>query len=68
MLLKNTMTGSLPLPAPPYKGGSREAIIITKMVFRKDIAIKPAPARGVFLADQMITSAVLNGKGRLPLS
>jgi hypothetical protein len=38
------------------------------MVFRKDIAIKPAArARGVFLADQMITSAVLNGKGRLPL-
>jgi hypothetical protein len=38
------------------------------MVFRKDIAIKPARARGVFLADQMITSVGLNGKGRLPLS
>jgi hypothetical protein len=38
------------------------------MVFRTDIAIKPARARGVFLTDQMITSAVLNGKGRLPLS
>jgi hypothetical protein len=56
------------LLAPLYKGGSREAIIIVKMVFRKDIAIKPVRARGVFLADQMITSAVLNGKGRLPLS
>jgi hypothetical protein len=38
------------------------------MVFQKDIAIKPARARGFFLTDQMITSAVLNGKGRLPLS
>jgi hypothetical protein len=37
------------------------------MVFQKDIAIKPAPAAGVFLADQMITSAVLNGKGHRPL-
>jgi hypothetical protein len=39
---------------------------------QKDVPIAamvvPALARGVFLADQMITSAVLNGKGRLPLS
>jgi hypothetical protein len=41
-----------------YKWGSREAIIIAKVVFRKDIAIKPAVARGVFLADQMITTAL----------
>jgi hypothetical protein len=31
---------------PLYKGGSREAIIIAKMVFRKDIAIKPSPGEG----------------------
>jgi hypothetical protein len=56
------------LQALPYKEGSREAIIIANIVFPKDIAIKPARARGVFLTDQMITSAVLNGRGRLPLS
>jgi hypothetical protein len=50
----------------PFKGGSREAIIVAKIRFRKDIIIKPIRARGVFLADQMITSAVLNGQGRLP--
>jgi hypothetical protein len=41
---------------------------MAKMVFRKDIAITPAPGEGCFFADPMITSAVLNGKGRLPLS
>jgi hypothetical protein len=33
----------------PHKGESREAIIIAEMVFRKEIAIKPARARGNFL-------------------
>jgi hypothetical protein len=33
-----------------------------------DIEIRPAPPRGVFLAGQMITPAVLNGNGPLPLS
>jgi hypothetical protein len=44
-----------------------QVIPVAKITFRKDIIIKPARARGVFLADQMITSAVLNGKGHLPL-
>jgi hypothetical protein len=45
---------------------------ICRRAGQKDVPIAtvvaPAPARNVFLADQMITSAVLNGKGRLPLS
>jgi hypothetical protein len=43
---------------------------ICRRAGQKDVpfatAVAPAPAKGVFLADQMITSAVLNGKGRLP--
>ncbi len=48
-------------------------IVILKINFRKDIAIKPALARGEsfrgrgnFFDDQMITPVLLNGKGPLP--
>jgi hypothetical protein len=61
------MTGSLPCKLRLLKG-FRQAAIVAKIMFRKDAIIRPARARGVFLADQMITSAVLNGKGQLPLS
>jgi hypothetical protein len=49
---------------PALKGG------ICRPAGQKDVpiatAVAPAPARGVFWADQMITSAVLNGKRHLP--
>jgi hypothetical protein len=52
---------------PSLKGG-----ICRETGWPKKIAIAntvgPARARGVFLADQMITPVFLNGKGRLPLS